>query len=851
MALLVTIKNKVNTELFYGRLKSPAPCGIRSGPHVSVLALLLFLAFSAFIHALGPTRALAVDGINPTITDNQDGDEFFRSSNNGTYNVDFSDTGGSFLDYFQVRACSTNSNCGDVAAWTDTVTGIGADSYTFDWSIPASVWSSLDDGVNYISVRVYDGASNSAEQGPVFYIVKNQTTSQDGWDPAKFSWTSTDVSIDFTTNNTTNCRWDTNSNGYADMPPANECSGADSTSHTCDVTGLVAGPPSNYYDSVYIDCIGSGGSAENVVYHIDDTAPSDIPELNDGTTTSGTDLDVTTTDDKFYANWTDATDDQSGISNYWYSIGTTSGASDTVSWTSVSGSANDLTHPGLSLESGTTYYITMLAQNNVGEFSGQITSDGVYVDGDAPFKDNWSPATGTVLSSSTMTITFDTYLDSGLTTPENATCRWGLVDYRYGSMSSDNECDGATTSSQSCDITGMQDGSEIVYISCLDGLGNQDEAATNAELEYTIPLKGFDIATTTPAISFTTNETAWCRWSLSDLGYTDIGGNDCSGGGTSSMTCYTSGLSQGSEYVYVSCKDSLENKDTDATNENINYNVDTVAPVQSGWDPASGTVIATTTPSISLETDENAWCRWSLADQGYTAIGGNDCSGGGTESHDCAVSGLAEGSNQVFIACRDSNNNENPAGGNADLDYTVDLTAPVQSGWSPVDGATVTTTSQFVSLSTDEDSYCRWSLTDQDFSDITGNACTGWGGTSHSCGTSELQEGSEYVYISCSDIYGNEQTSGTNKDLNYMVDTMTPVQSGWNPAKGATITTTMPALSFNTDEPASCKWSLFDQGYTAIGGNSCGATSTVHSCSALVFRHRPVPGDRLRIHVLP
>ncbi|GAI62760.1 unnamed protein product, partial [marine sediment metagenome] len=47
------------------------------------------------------------DTITPIITDNQTGDDVWRSTDTTTYNVDFNDTGGSLLSYFETRV-STN-----------------------------------------------------------------------------------------------------------------------------------------------------------------------------------------------------------------------------------------------------------------------------------------------------------------------------------------------------------------------------------------------------------------------------------------------------------------------------------------------------------------------------------------------------------------------------------------------------------------------------------------------------------------------------------------------------------------------------------------------------------------------
>lgn len=109
----------------------------------------------------------------PTITDNQAGDDTVRNYNDGVYNVDFIHTGGSPLEKFQVRACSTDTNCGNIVDWTDVYTGLSRLAYTDDWRLPDSVWSALPQGKSYISVRVFDTDSNAATSpGPLFYVIK-------------------------------------------------------------------------------------------------------------------------------------------------------------------------------------------------------------------------------------------------------------------------------------------------------------------------------------------------------------------------------------------------------------------------------------------------------------------------------------------------------------------------------------------------------------------------------------------------------------------------------------------------------------------------------------------------------
>lgn len=110
----------------------------------------------------------------------------------------------------------------------------------------------------------------------------------------------------------------------------------------------------------------------------------------------------------------------------------------------------------------------------------------------------------------------------------------------------------------------------------------------------------------------------------------------------------------------------------------------------------------------------------------------------------------------------------------------TDIDPPVQSNWSPAKGSALTTTTPTLTFSLDENGDCRWSLTDQAYSDMTGD-CDGDGTTSQSCAISGLQEGADSAYIACKDTVGNEDTSSTNEEINYTIDLFSlEIKQGWN-----------------------------------------------------------------------
>ncbi|MFX1522413.1 MAG: NosD domain-containing protein, partial [Promethearchaeota archaeon] len=115
---------------------------------------------------------LSLDTVNPSIIDNQLGDDTWRNSTGTTYDVDFSDlTPSSNLDTAQYKITTLPGQGGIVVIdWTNIFTNLGATSFTTDWEIDFNV---CQEGINYISVRVYDVAGNFETFNDVFYVNKD------------------------------------------------------------------------------------------------------------------------------------------------------------------------------------------------------------------------------------------------------------------------------------------------------------------------------------------------------------------------------------------------------------------------------------------------------------------------------------------------------------------------------------------------------------------------------------------------------------------------------------------------------------------------------------------------------
>ena len=122
------------------------------------------------------------------------------------------------------------------------------------------------------------------------------------------------------------------------------------------------------------------GVASSDGFQVDDTPPT-AGKVIDGATQ---DLDWTRISTSLTAAWSGFTDALSGIKQYEYAIGTISGGSDVVDWTS-SGTDTSVTHDGLSLSSGSTYFSSVRARDLAGNLSDVSISDGITVDSESPF----------------------------------------------------------------------------------------------------------------------------------------------------------------------------------------------------------------------------------------------------------------------------------------------------------------------------------------------------------------------------------------------------------------------------------------------------------------------------------
>ncbi len=124
--------------------------------------------------------------------------------------------------------------------------------------------------------------------------------------------------------------------------------------------------------SIVQDVAGNLSAVSSQDVKIDWTSPSSIQTVNDGLFA---DASTTTSNSMLEANWTVSSDTNSDIANYWVAIGTAPGAEDIVPWTNNYWNTN-ASIGGLNLTTGTTYYVSVKAENGAGAFSSIISSNG-------------------------------------------------------------------------------------------------------------------------------------------------------------------------------------------------------------------------------------------------------------------------------------------------------------------------------------------------------------------------------------------------------------------------------------------------------------------------------------------
>lgn len=198
---------------------------------------------------------------------------------------------------------------------------------------------------------------------------------------------------------------------------------------------------------------------------------------------------------------------------------------------------------------------------------------------------------------------------------------------------------------------------------------------------------------------------------------------------------------------------------------------DITPPVISNINPSVSSTITDKTPTITFDLNENGSCRASTTDESYANMSDNvDCTGDGTQNISCTLPDIgSNGVKNIYFSCVDSSNNADTVDTNTTVSYTLDATAPIISGISPVSGSTITIATPTIMFDLDENGSCRASSTDESYADMSDNVdCTGDSTQSASCLIPDLgTNGSKSIYLACTDTLNNEDTTDTNTLVTY------------------------------------------------------------------------------------
>ncbi len=137
--------------------------------------------------------------------------------------------------------------------------------------------------------------------------------------------------------------------------------------------------------SIVNDAAGNLSAINYYDLNIDWTPPV-CGTVNDGT---GSDINTTTSLTTLSVNWDAFSDPNSGISRYWYAIGTTPGDTNIAGWTDNALNTS-VTKTGLALTDGQAYYFSIKALNGAGLISA-CNSNGVLVSVAAGIEENDVP----------------------------------------------------------------------------------------------------------------------------------------------------------------------------------------------------------------------------------------------------------------------------------------------------------------------------------------------------------------------------------------------------------------------------------------------------------------------------
>ncbi len=368
--------------------------------------------------------------------------------------------------------------------------------------------------------------------------------------------------------------------------------------------------------------------------------------------------------------------------------------------------------------------------------------------------------------------------------------------------------------------TGLSPSTNYSYtVSAIDGAGNESSQSSSAN---TTTLSSDTQAPTVPTnlaatpISSSQINLSWTA-STDNVAVSAYRIKRCVGSGcspsieiatTSAVSYSDTGLSVSTAYTYsVSAYDAVGNESaaTAGVTGTTQSGPDTTPPTLSSGSPSGGLTDGTTQATLSLNSSENATCRYATSSGvSYASMANTFTTTGGT-SHSKTLSGLTDGSSyNYYVRCQDTTGNSNTS--DFQISFSVlapgqvqDSIAPVISG---VSASTVGINTATIVWTTNEaaDSQVEYGTSTYDFLSGFDTSFA----TNHSIVLFGLRSDSTYNYRAKSkDSAGNLSNSGnftftTSKSTG---DIDPPIISDIS----VDTTYSSAIISWTTDEPGTTK----------------------------------------------
>ncbi|MHB9035465.1 MAG: outer membrane protein assembly factor BamB family protein [Armatimonadota bacterium] len=276
---------------------------------------------------------------------------------------------------------------------------------------------------------------------------------------------------------------------------------------------------------------------------VDDTPPSTPVVIDDGI--------YQTNSTSLHASWS-SQDAETGIKEYAYCVGTASGSSDVIAWTTTTHDFASLT--GLTLTNGATYYFTVRATNGAGLVSANGSSDGIRID-------TTPPSTPVVTDDGDFTYSSDSLHASWISTDSES----GLAEYFFCVGTAPGSADivgWASSGTQSWTaISGLALQPAVRYyftVKARNGAGLVSELGSSDGVEYrpgvTVWPKFRCNAANTGASVVSASMTGSVRWQFQTQGYVEssaaIGGDGAAYVGSSDGKLYALNASGGLRWTF-------------------------------------------------------------------------------------------------------------------------------------------------------------------------------------------------------------------------------------------------------------------------------------------------------------